>query len=63
MKLTFYLYEGFKSEILSQNEACHHFYLGSDLQSDYVYNNYKTVNIRRLRKTIEYDMIFASTSR
>lgn len=63
LKLTFYLYEGFKSEILSQNEACHHFYLDSDLSSDYVYNKNKSVNILRLRKAIDYDMIFASNYR
>ena len=63
MKLTFYMYEGFKSEILRQNEACHHFYLGSVLSSDYVYNKNKSVNILRLRKAIDYDMIFASNYR
>jgi len=55
--------DGLKNEILNQNETCHHFYLGSDLQSDYVYNKNKLVNKRRLRKTIDYEFIFQSNTK
>lgn len=55
--------DGLKGEILNQNETCHHFYLGTKLKSDYVCRKNQSVNIGRLRKTIEYDMIFASNTR
>jgi hypothetical protein len=55
--------DGLKGEILNQNETCHHFYLGTKLKSDYVCRKNQSVNIGRLRKTIEYDMIIASNTR
>lgn len=64
MKLTFYMQAGYKGEFLNQNETCHCFYYMSILKSDYIYNRKNnSVNVHRLRKTINYDLIGPSDMR